>query len=109
MARISSALLSLSAALALGLPAHAAETPVASPLADVARSFEAARVLGGADRLAALESVDRSLAQVVTGKLDAETKAEARFLSGAIAAERGQPKAAYEAFRQAADLLGKGP
>src|SRR5262249_25721372 len=106
----------LPAAPLLGALPHAASAatpapppPATSPLADVARSYEAARMLAGADRINALDETDRALAQVMAGKLDAETKAQARFLSGAIDAERGQARTAYESFRASGDALGKGP
>src|SRR5215831_424429 len=106
----------LTAALLLGALPHAASAatpaptpPATSPLADVARSYEAARMLSGADRMSALDETDRALAQVMAGKLEGDTRAEARFLSGAIQAERGQSKAAYEAFRASADAMGKTP
>jgi TolA-binding protein len=107
--RMSTALLSLSLALALSARARAADAPAPSPLADVARSYESARLLTGADRLAALDEVDRSLAQVMAGKLEGEARTQARFLSGAIDAERGHAKSAYESFHASADAMSKTP
>src|SRR5262245_2583530 len=109
MARMRAAI--LAAAMLAARPAAAGNSaePAPPPLADVAHSFESARLLTGADRLEALSEVDRSLSVILSGKLDATTKAQARYLSAAVDAERSESKRAYESYRAAGDALGKGP
>jgi TolA-binding protein len=70
-------------------------------LQEVGNAFESSRLLAQADRMAALEQVDQSVAQVLRGGLDADRKDAARFLSGAVAYQRREFGKAAQAFAEA--------
>src|SRR5262249_21752078 len=72
-------------------------------LTEVGNGFEQNRLLDGAEKLAALQQTQESLAQVLRGGLDAEQRTAARFLSGAVEYELGHFGKAAEAYDQAAD------
>ena len=99
---------------AVTCPAWAAEAapdaggPVAL-LDQVGESYEALRWLPAAERPAALDQAELSLAKVLRTDLDAERKTAARFLSGRILLERGEAAQAEQAFRAAARGAGDGP
>src|SRR5262249_39832020 len=79
-------------------PAAARRPPEGAPssLQEVGNAFEQNRLLAQADRMAALEQTQQSVAQVVRGGLDSDQRTAARFLSGAIAYELGDFSKAVE-------------
>lgn len=89
-----------------GAPRGGDATP-RSTLKEVGDVYETGRLLAGAERLAALTSVQQSVAQVLHGGLDADERAAARFLSGRVHHDLGEYAPAGEDFRAAAD--GDGP
>ena len=96
----------------LASPARAGESNPAgsqvqtAPLTEAGLAFEAALGLAGSERLAALEELDRSLAELKKRGLDGDERLAAVFLAGEIRFEMGDFKAAREAFRQAAGERG---
>jgi len=66
-------------------------------------AFEAARLLAGAGRVAALEQSDRAVEALLRRGHAGDDRAAARFLSGEIRLERGDPAGAAEQFRRAQD------
>jgi TolA-binding protein len=88
-------------AAAPGEGARRAPESATPSLQEVGNAFESSRLLAQADRMAALEQVDQSLAQVLRGGVDADRKDAARFLAGAVAAERRNFAEAAQAYEQA--------
>ena len=101
--------LAVAALVATAPAAHAGRAPRASSsaaapsLTEVGNGFEQNRLLAGAERLAALQQTQESVAQVLHGGLDGEQRTAARFLSGAVQYELGNFGKAAEEFGQAAD------
>ncbi len=89
--------MAVSPAMAAHKPAEA--TP--SSLQEVGNAFEQGRLLARADRVAALQQAQQSVAQVVRGGLDPERRDAARFLSGAIDDELGNYAQAAQAYGEA--------
>jgi TolA-binding protein len=96
--------------LAAAAPVHGARRPseAAPSLQEVGNAFEQNRLLSEADRLPALQQNQQSVAQVVRGGLDADRRAAARFLSGAVEYELGNYAQASQAYTEAVGD-GKGP
>lgn len=97
----------VSVALAKGTPhkeaPRSAPPPDVHALRDVGRDFEAARLLTGADRLPALETVGQSLERAMKGDLDADQRLAARCLGAEITREEGDARAASELWARAAE------
>src|SRR6185436_2901732 len=90
--------------MAVAIPVHGARrsTEAATPtLQEVGNAFEQNRLLAEADRLPALQQAQQSVAQVVRGGVDADRRAAARFLSGAIEYELKNYDRASQAFTEA--------
>ncbi|HEY3215720.1 MAG TPA: tetratricopeptide repeat protein [Candidatus Eisenbacteria bacterium] len=83
------------------------DKPVPATLKEVGDVYESQRALVGADRVAALDQAQQSVAQVLRGRLDADERLAARLLDGRIQYERSDFKAAGEAFRSAVEAQGK--
>jgi TolA-binding protein len=93
-------------ATAAASPARAGRSssePAAPSLTEVGNGFEQNRLLAGAERIAALQQTQVTVAQVLRGGLDAEQRTAARFLSGSIQYELGNYAKASEELGQAAD------
>src|SRR5207249_3042350 len=94
------------------VPVEAARRPSAAAaptsLQEVGNAFEQDRLLAQADRVAALEQTQQSVAQVMRGGVDADHRDAARFLSGALDYELGHYPQAAQAFDEAVGD-GKGP
>jgi TolA-binding protein len=88
--------------VAAPVPALAEEPAPLATVGELGLTFETARFTANADRLAALEEIDRELANVSRGGLAAEERTAAQLLSGEIRYAVGDFKAAGEAFRRAA-------
>ncbi|TMQ55082.1 MAG: tetratricopeptide repeat protein [Candidatus Eisenbacteria bacterium] len=88
-------------------PRTAAASPV-PPLREAARAFEAAQLLSGAARLAALDDLDRSLPKIVEGSGSAERSA-ALALSGAVRYARANFAGAEDAYRKSMKGAEKSP
>ncbi len=82
--------------------AKAEEKPRPASLGELGLTFETARLTANADRIAALEEVDRELAQASRNGLSAEERSAAQLLSGEIRYAVADFKAAGETFRRAA-------
>lgn len=78
-------------------------------LKEAGPSFEAARVLSGADRVAALEQVEGQVDAALRGDLSKEETAAARALSAQIRFELGDYEAASRMWRDASGQLDKSP
>jgi len=101
------AALLLACALRAGAEASRDAATSRVTLKEVGDAYESGRILAGADRIAALTTVQQSVAQVLRGDLDADQRAAARFLSGRVHHDLAEYGPALEAFRAAAD--GNGP
>jgi len=88
-------------------PPPAATTP-APRLKDAGRAFEAAQLLSGAARLAALDNLDRSLPKIVEQAGPAERSA-ALALSGAVRYARADFAGAEDAYRKSLKGSEKSP
>jgi len=80
-------------------PHNAAPAP--SALEPIGRSFESARLLEGADRIAALEQVGTSVNEALRGDLDANRRAAAYALAGTIRSALGDFRGAITHFERA--------
>ena len=104
-------------ALAAPLPALSGEKDKqdvekrAAPAAlkEVGLAFESARLLPGADRVPALEEVDRNLATALRGDLKQEEAAAAMALSAQIRYELQDYRGAADGYRRAAGRMEKSP
>lgn len=81
--------------------------PVA--LKDAGIAFESARLLTGADRVAALEDLSQTTAAALRGDLSQEEQAAASALSAQIRYELKDFRGAADEYRRAAGQMGKGP
>lgn len=72
-------------------------------------AFESARLLTGADRVAALEGLSRTTASVLKGDLTKEEAAAATALSAQIRYEMKDYRGASDEYRRAAGRLAGGP
>jgi TolA-binding protein len=79
------------------------------PLGQVGLAYEAARLLPAADRVPALEQVERDLGAVALGEADAAQKAAAAFLAGSIHFDLHRFDAAAADFGSAAKQARGGP
>jgi TolA-binding protein len=70
--------------------------------------FEAAQLVTGAPRVAALQEADRALEEALRGKLEGEMQGAAALLAGSIHFEQGNAARAQSDFKQAGKKLGKG-
>ena len=86
---------------------HAQQPPAS--LKELGHDFEEQRLLSGADRLAALERTQQSLAALLHGDLGAEDRVAAHLLSGAVADELGDWKGAADGYHRALDAAKDGP
>jgi TolA-binding protein len=72
-------------------------------------SFESARLLSEADRVGALQELERTTAASLRGDLSQEEQAAASALSAQIRYELKDYQSAADEFRRAAGRMGKGP
>ncbi len=93
---------SVPAALAAG--DDATERASAESLTQMGVTLESARLLSGADRVAALNELDRALASWKSR--DSDERAASQFLAGEIYRELGDWKEANEAYRRASGSRG---
>ncbi len=84
------------------------ESAVATPR-DLATIFESGRLLDGAARLTALETVDGAAESMLRGARDPHERTVAAFLCGAVRDELGRSLEAAEAYRRAQTSGEKGP
>jgi TolA-binding protein len=91
-------------------PKPAPATPQDPALAwrELGVAFETARLTDDARRVAALQSVEQSAAQVLKAGADEERRMAARFLLARIRWERKDWAGALEGFQSAADAAGRG-
>ena len=101
----------LTLGLALPRPSAAGEAGRATlpTLKELGHDYEMQRLLSGAERLAALERVEQSVAALLQHGLDPDERLAARLLAGAVQDERGDWKAAAETYRQALESAKGGP
>ena len=106
----------LALALGAGAPAQAGDknpdaTKRASTgaLKEAGLAFESARLLNGADRVAALEQVSGSVAVVLKGDLSEDEKAAARALSAQLFYEAQNYRKAADEYKAAAGQNDKSP
>src|SRR6185295_753706 len=78
-------------------------------LRDAGLAFESARLLAGADRVAALEDLGRTTESALRGNLTQEEQAAATALSAQIRYELGDYRGASEGYKGAAGKMGNGP
>jgi TolA-binding protein len=90
-----------------GAPAPMPAVTTVPRLHDAARTFEAALLLSGPTRLAALDNLDRALPKIVDAAGD--DKAAALALSGAVSYARGDFQGAEDAYGKAEKTAEKSP
>src|SRR5262245_49356944 len=86
----------------------AAIAPSATSLRELASAFESARLLAGADRMAALERLDAPAADLARHGDGDDTRRGAAFLAAALQAEMAKP-GAESAWGEAASSAGGTP
>lgn len=100
--------LGVAGAAGAGQNQGAAAAAAASQLSEAGMAFEAARVLSGARKLAALEEAERAVQAVPQGDLQGDARAAAAFLAGSIRYELGDPLRAEAEYKRAAKGLRDG-
>ena len=83
------------------------EPAPAPTLRDVARDFEARRLIAGAERVTFLRGTNEAVQALLSGNVEENDRLAARMLAGTLSFELGDYPAAGQSFERAAELAGK--